>query len=483
MKSKTWRVKTLLCLCLFVVFIFAFAGIKISDAEKASATDTVEYYSVSSSDFEVYQAGKTSTDFLFRLDYIGDVQEITNSLTKYTPFETEQTALQTNDGLVDLKNATAYATRFAVYIACTPINAGSVGFDENTHTKIIIPKGQQFTKSGVGFQFADDLTLVKTDEDTWEVATVKETVSVQITVNGETTEEEIEKDGAYTLPAVSALKGKTFVGWEICGKSYSVGETVQISDHIDEETQSVVVQARYLDYSLMEGASIRYDKDMASSGIRFTAILNGVTELPSYITGLGVIVMPNDMIGKTDFTLDNFNGAGQAKDFFVQTADISTDENGDFTFRATIISVLEQNYNRAFSARAYLTAQTNDGESRYIWCDGIETRSVYQVATLALDDDSDKNTLTTSQKIVLQTYVNKVANITYDGNTVTIVSAVSTPAITAVSATKTGETVTLYLQTSKSNFLALTYNGVRIKDFSVQVRENGLTIIFTVDEV
>jgi hypothetical protein len=218
---------------------------------------------------------------------------------------------------------------------------------------------------------------------------------------------------------------------------------------------------------------------MSSSGIRFTAVLNAVDELPTYITGLGVIVMPQDLMGKADFTLENYSGDGEAKNFFAQRADISAAADNTFEFRATIISVLEPNYNRTFAARAYLTVQTRAGDLQYIWCDGIEKRSVYQVATLAAVDKE----LSGQQMSIVQTYLNKVVNITYDGNTAKLVSVATTPVIKRIiSVSKENETITLKLETSETDFPALTMNGIRIKDYSVQAVENGLTITFIYDE-
>ena len=466
MKLKTRLNKAILCICFFVVAVVAFVGIRLVETKQVSATDETKIYLVNSSDF----SAETSTNTcVIWLRYIGNDVNVQNLLQGYAKFTPSDKFVKADENdLLEIQSVQP-VTKNLLSIQFTESS-----FKNADPKKIIISQGLEFTKSSGGFQFADDLILEKTG-DTWEVAAAAPMVSVSITVNGVTTKEEMRTDATYTFPSVDVEENQTFVGWEINGERYDVAESVKIADCIKEETQSVEIRAVCLDYALKTGAAIRCDKDMSSSGIRFTAILNAVDELPTYITGLGVIVMPQDLMDKADFTLENYSGDGQAKNFFAQRADISADTDNTFEFWATIISVLEENYNRTFAARAYLMVQTRAGGVQYIWCEKIETRSVYQVATLAA---CDENFPAEHMKIV-QTYLNKVVNITYDGNTIKLVTVATTPVIKSIDAEKKNETVVLTLETLETDFPALTMNGIRIKDYSVQRIENELTITFT----
>ena len=473
MKLKTWLNKAILCICFFIVAVVAFVGIRLVETKQVSATDTTVYNSVSSSDFEFVSATLyTGIRYSIILRYNGSNSVVLDLLNKFMKFDATS-LLHTDTDIVQMSYAKAAQGKLEISILDIDSD-GAKPFSKVNPTKIIIPQGQTFTKSGNGFLLADDLILQRDEgSDTWKVANVS-MVSVSITVNGATNVEEMRTDATYTFPSVDVEENQTFVGWEVNGKRYDVAESVTIADCINEETQSVEIRAVCLDYALKTGAAIRCDKDMSSSGIRFTAILNAVDELPTYITGLGVIVMPQDLMEKADFTLENYSGDGKAKNFFAKRADISADTDNTFEFWATIISVLEENYNRTFAARAYLTVQTREGGVQYIWCEKIETRSVYQVATLAA---CDENFPAEHMKIV-QTYLNKVVNITYDGNTVKLVTVATTPVIKSIDAEKKNETVVLTLETAETGFPALTMNGIRIKDYSVQRIENKLTITF-----
>lgn len=475
--------KIVVCICAFIAMCFMGLGLAVYNTAKAEETEN--YYSFKASDFTFKSAQMETVDnYLIRFSYTGtDAETVGTFLKGFSAFKEKNILLKTNDSdIVELLNISPYnSCILAIRINENPASENAKGYKEAAPTNIIIPKNTKFTFSNVingytGICLSDTFMLKKTGEDEWELA---ETIPLSVTINGEVSEEVIEKDGMYTLPSsVATVEDKTFIGWEVGDNVYSAGSSLSTSTF--ENTDGI--EAAYVDYTLDTGASIRYDKDMASSGIRFTAMLGGgASVLNERITGLGVIVIPNDMLGTAEFTLENYGGAGQAKDFYADRSDISYDGNGTFTFRATLISVLEQNYNRAFSARAYLTVEyptANGTETKYVYSDGIETRSVYDVATLALEDNEKTNTLHSLQKSILETYVNRVVNISYDGSVTTVISAATSPVVTEASVAETGDSITLTLTTTAESFLALTYNGKRIKDFSLEKQSGRLIVTF-----
>ena len=132
-----------------------------------------------------------------------------------------------------------------------------------------------------------------------------------------------------------------------------------------------------------------------------------------------------------------------------------------FHLRATVSKVLESNYNRAFSARAYLVIERN-GEREYVWEPYVCERSVYQVATLALEENETANELSATQKTILNDYVNEVANIVNDGE----------------SAIDENGYITVVLTTERKSVSALTYNGKRVKKFTQSYADGKLTFTF-----
>ena len=163
---------------------------------------------------------------------------------------------------------------------------------------------------------------------------------------------------------------------------------------------------------------------------------------------------------------------------FYENAEIAFDKQGKFTLTATIVKVLKSNYNRPFAARAYTVFNYGEG-SVYLWDSFIETRSVYEVASNALEKYTETPSLFNENQLkILKGYVNGVANIVYENGEARVVSVLDSPIITRVSVSVDGAIVTLRLQTEVTYFGAVTYNGIRIKN-SEHPHENGvLTVNF-----
>ena len=279
----------------------------------------------------------------------------------------------------------------------------------------------------------------------------------------------------YILNTPNACRGRICVGWKENGVLYPIGKALPLF-------ADLYIEAQFLSYGINDGASIRYAKTAEdNSGIRFQATLDKADfeTHGSYIRGFGIIVMPLDMIeeGK-EFTLQNYNGEGQARSAYIENAEITFDKQDKFTLSATIIKVLKSNYNRPFAARAYAVMNYGEG-SVYLWDSFIETRSVYEVASNALEKYEEEPSLfDESQVKILKGYVNDVANIAYENGEARVVSVLESPVITSVRVSVDGEIVTMQLQTEVSYFGAVTYNGIRIKN-SEQTHENGvLTVKF-----
>lgn len=305
------------------------------------------------------------------------------------------------------------------------------------------------------------------------------------TVDGTTKSERLAiTETSYQLPALDKAENKMALGWIYNDELYKTGETLALSSN----NRVIYVTALYLGFSLESGASIRYDKNVDDSGIRFTANLqeDGYALAAPFISGLGTILMPADKLedGK-DFVYDNYyaEDAGNAKILNATKNDIDFGLSGLFKLYTSIVKLNASNYNRTYCARGYITVLYKSGQAR-VWTDNIEKRSIYEVASNMLTAPREETKLVDWQITILESYVNGVANISYDASTgiATVISAATTPVIQAAKVTVSEYgTVKLVLTTSVSNFLAVTYNGKRVI-YSGQSydEENGkLTVTFS----
>ena len=299
-------------------------------------------------------------------------------------------------------------------------------------------------------------------------------VQIQETVLGKTTDRKLSVLEVYTFLKPQVQTDKLYVGWIFNGELLYAGETIALASYTK---RSLNVEAVFLNYRLILGASIRYDEFGDSSGIRFGAKLsmedfNGFKE---YIKGVGIIVMPSDLLKSADFTLENYNASGEAKNFFIPNDSISSNKQ-EFTLYATLAKVLQTNYNRTFCARAYLLTQ----DGTYVWDSEMIRRSVYEVATSVMDEHKEKSTLKTWQVNIIETYLDGVANITYKNGLATVDTSALSPVITAVEAVENSGLVTLSLTTGTTRFACITYNGKRIKNANQSYQNGILTVTFYV---
>ena len=263
-----------------------------------------------------------------------------------------------------------------------------------------------------------------------------------------------------------------YAGWTFQGELTQAGETVKIASYTK---RTIETEAVFLGYDSIEGASIRYDQTLDGSGIRFGAklLMEDFKAYGEHIQGVGMIVMPGDLLGAEEFTLANYDAEGQAKNFFAASEKIVS-AGEYFTFYAVIAKVLQSNYNRVFFARAYVLMENGE----YIWTTKVEYRSVYEVATAIMEEHKEKANLETWQTTILEEYLNGVANVTYENGTTQLVSSALSPVITAAEAVENENVVTLTLTTQKTSFAAITYNGKRVKNATQSYADGILTITF-----
>lgn len=331
-----------------------------------------------------------------------------------------------------------------------------------------IPVGTFISETlAVQVTLAGTLTFHKYVDGSWNV---QKYICVRETVNGVTTEQKLSADGTYTLPNPACPSEKSFIGWENGSTLIASGTKIVLAEC---SAPVFACEAVYVQYNLIKGASVRLDSSLHSSGIRFGAVLqtDGADKFAPYVEGIGVIVMPTDMIGEKPFTLENYNGVGEAKYFYTPKEQILLDKD-TFTLYGSIVKVLEQNYNRAFSARAYLRVQQGEN-TVYVWDEYIQSSSVYEVAQKAYQDNIKQD-----DKTILECYLNNVLDISRTATDTTLLGPVVNKPATLVSCIVDCGVVTVTLQTDKECFPCVSYNGTRIKNANQTYADGQLYIQF-----
>ena len=314
------------------------------------------------------------------------------------------------------------------------------------------------------------ITFHKYTDGTWST---ERYICVKESVEDTQIERKVLCYESYVFTEPQSIENKLFIGWEANGRLYGAGELYELSEH---PSPIFEISAAYLSYALIQGASVRLDTALSSSGIRFGATL-GKTESEAYgeyLLGVGIIVMPSNLLGAKPFIWQNYNGAGEAKNYYALKEAV-TFINGDFHLYASIVRVLERNYNRSFSARAYALVRQGEN-SVYVWDSHIQTSSINEVAEKAYQDD-----LPDWQKKILKTYLNSVLSISCDGANATLDSEIGNE-ITLLAFERSDTIVTVTIKTDKETLPCLTYNGERIKTFTYVYADGEATVTFEVTE-
>ena len=166
----------------------------------------------------------------------------------------------------------------------------------------------------------------------------------------------------------------------------------------------------------IDGASVRLAA--TSSGIRFTsyvpartvAAIKAIADKGTEIE-YGTIITPTDKLTSKLMTLDVLSSyLVEGKDYVVIPADrgLSTDSEGNVTFNAAIINIKVANYDRKFSASAYIKYTLN-GVTCYAYSvyDDGDSRSIKEVAHRALAVNDTEGKYTDSQLAVLEHYASE----------------------------------------------------------------------------
>ncbi len=383
------------------------------------------------------------------------------------PYTAEADVMYTGEVAYAISGAeysnTVTAQQFANEAVLTLIFENSEVLRAGTGISLTLSESTLTSEEYGELELTDEITFYGYSDGEWlteELLEIRKADGAEITV-----EKLPMNTTVYTFPQATERAGCSFLGWVYESGMYRVGDELTIP----QNTKVLTIEARYLAYSLLDGASIRYGANAADSGIRFSATLTSTSfeANAEFIYSIGIILMPTDkLVPDKEFTLSNYEEDIATGHVFRNKEDISFNASGIFKFNVAIVRLLNGNYNRSFSARVY-TIVEYENDREYVWENKIESRSLYEVASNALKDENKDTVFTSDQITLLKSYVNSIADIRYDGANVMIVNATESPAITAasvrISVDADGkEIVTIVATTTVERFFGVIYNGIRI---------------------
>lgn len=479
--KRNWK-RLLLWLPLFLCLIVGFA-VRL-DNEKGTVTAAQrDYFVIESGDLTLTGMEQGYLEYCIYFTYKENnpnaVLPQADNYMRYNLTNTDIFATTGDGEVIQMKYVKANGTNKSLAFYFSETTESGKKLEKLHFTKLTFPafhveyKDETY-KNNYGYEglyFSEETCYNLTAEGNWEV---ESTNYIEITkeVNGVITSEQIDgSQNAYILEKPLLESGKQCLGWEIDGKLYPIGERIELNG------KNLSLKAVTVDFSLSDKVSIRYNKANASgSGIRFSVEI-ATENLPASLKEIGIIVMPSDLLTEQDFVWENYKSVGQAKRFSVSAEDVSLEEER-FTLYASILSVLETNYNRSFIARAYALVSYSNNEEGYVWEDKTVESSVYEIASKILEEEL---TIQNWQETILEGYVNKVVDITYDGVTATVLNATDNPAIDNTILQVNGNQVTMILTTETTGFWAILYNGHRVKSAYQSYSNGTLTIVFILE--
>ena len=186
------------------------------------------------------------------------------------------------------------------------------------------------------------------------------TIYYNVSIDG--VEEKIEEGEMYTLPDDAEY------GYFCDGKMYAPNTSVEITEDM------VFTSVKELSVSMADGAGIRY---LGTAGIRFQASVasDNMDAVASDAITEGTLITANDI----------YEAKGTPLTLTSDYTKIDVKNSGWFkgevgTYCGSICDVVESNYIRNFTARAYVTVNYENADAVTVYSDMGPVRSISQVA-------------------------------------------------------------------------------------------------------
>ena len=262
-------------------------------------------------------------------------------------------------------------------------------------------KDAQFNTSHVSLYFSGAEKIVLGDT---------EHVAVTYVYDGGSFEEIAPKVGEYTL--ASAMGNKEFIGWTNDGNMYSAGYVVE------NLGENITFTALAVEFTMIDGASIRLNDSADFSGIRFTSRIN--KEDFDALVGYGIqsvkygtLILPNDYLGGKAPSAPELG-------YFVPGETILKIEStcydlidGYIVFRGAMQKIRSYNYDRDFASRGYMEITYANGTTQIIYTKftSEHVRSIKYVAQEFKKDTEKYNKLNDNKKAVVDAYIGETPSV------------------------------------------------------------------------
>ena len=230
----------------------------------------------------------------------------------------------------------------------------------------------------------------------------------------------------------------------------------------------------------MTGTAEANVKTAEKSGLKFSAVIDKneyQTLTQDKDAKVGMIIVPTDHLNAAlsqglDFTIEKLSAYAPFEGYaFYDYAETVKDNGDKYQFWMTVPNISGSNYNRDFSARAFIELTDENGVS-YVYADYDEenARNVYEVAYSAYTDGAIEDQ---TGKEIAKTFIDGVAVLEYDEDNgeVKIANNVDGVYTAPYSLTKNyidGD----YYVTQK----AVTYNGQRVIGNKIKDDINGIEL-------
>ncbi|MBE5749442.1 MAG: hypothetical protein E7340_05665 [Clostridiales bacterium] len=180
----------------------------------------------------------------------------------------------------------------------------------------------------------------------------------------------------------------------------------------------------------MTGTAEANVKTAEKSGLRFSAVINKSeyqTLTQDKDAKVGMIIVPTDHLNAAisqglDFTIEELSTYAPFEGYaFYDYAETVKDNGDEYQFWMTVPNISGANYNRDFSARAFIEINEGNSVSRvYADYDAENARNVYEVAYSAYTDGTIEDQ---TGKEIAKTFIDGVAVLEYDSNSGKVVIA------------------------------------------------------------
>ena len=236
-------------------------------------------------------------------------------------------------------------------------------------------------------------------------ASTRKTVTVQ-DKNMIVASSDVTADGSFTLPATDPHSKAQLVGWKDAeGKLYKPGTAVS------GITKNMTFEAVTVDFRTLAGAQVRF-KDPTGLRVLSQVKKADYDALGAAATATGTLILPTDLLGTGDLTLEALKDKTEGKDYLNVTNDgwlnaETAETDGVYTFGGAIVGIKKGNYNRNFSAVGYLTVTYADGTTAnfYGGYTAENATSIRTVAQKALADaEANPDKYTEAEKAILESY-------------------------------------------------------------------------------